>query len=829
MAYDQVTKQLVLFGGGASGGGVLGDTWTWDGANWSQQAPVASASARAGAGMAYDVWSGQLIMFGGNTGGSPSSETWSWTGTNWVRLHPATSPPPEAGVAMAYDAATSQILLFGGSGQVLSSATWAWNGTNWAKLGPATVPAARATAAMGYDNATAQLVMFGGDGSQGFLGDTWIWSGSNWVQKMPPGNPGPRGGATLTYDAATSQLLLVAGVPSNGGLLGDTWSWNGSKWISLTPATSIDPRFYGQAGYDVANRELVVFSGADTFGYGTAADTWLYGPLAIQPRTLPRATVGARYSAPLSTIARIGADTWSVTSGTLPAGLSLSAGGVISGTPTTAGSVSFTVTAMDSGSPVAQASQTLKLSVNPPPKAAVWVADGGDNVIHSFPLAASGDASPSATIGGSATGLNSLGGIAVDKTGAVYVSNAGTPSIAVFAPGASGNVAPTRTIAGPDTGLSLPAGLALDNAGLLYVADEGDNAITVYATDAHGDARPGQTISGLDTELSQPMGVVVDSAGHIWAASAGANLLTEYAAGATGDAVPIGTYRGLATTLNDPVAVTLDASGRVLAANTFGESVSAFTATPPFGNVAPAFSISGPQAQLSFPSGLDVDNSGALYVANQFGGINVYAPNTTAPLRVIAGAATGLASPHALAVAPPMSIATASLPPAAFQRQYTRRLIANLATAPSHWRITRGHLPKDLTLSSAGQISGRARQLGVFHFTVADVDSSVDAMHATRELTLRVTRPPIVTGLLPARGPGRGLTTVTIRGSGFATAPGATIFAFGRLRALDVHCRTQALCTAHAPPHIAATVDVSATVDGLVSGRTRTDRYVYHR
>jgi hypothetical protein len=69
---------------------------------------------------------------------------------------------------------------------------------------------------------------------------------------------------------------------------------------------------------------------------------------------------------------------------------------------------------------------------------------------------------------------------------------------------------------------------------------------------------------------------------------------------------------------------------------------------------------------------------------------------------------------------------------------------------------------------------------------------------------------------------------VTITGSGFATAPGATVFAFGRLRALDVRCHTHALCIAHAPPHSAAAVAVTATVQGLVSGRTRADRYLYH-
>ena len=63
--------------------------------------------------------------------------------------------------------------------------------------------------------------------------------------------------------------------------------------------------------------------------------------------------------------------------------------------------------------------------------------------------------------------------------------------------------------------------------------------------------------------------------------------------------------------------------------------------------MAPAFTISGSQSQLSYPRGLDVDNAGNLYVANQFGGVNVYGPNTTTPLRVIVGSsATGLAYPH---------------------------------------------------------------------------------------------------------------------------------------------------------------------------------------
>jgi fibronectin type 3 domain-containing protein len=55
---------------------------------------------------------------------------------------------------------------------------------------------------------------------------------------------------------------------------------------------------------------------------------------------------------------------WSVTSGSLPAGLTLSAAtGAISGTPTTAGTSSFTVKVTDSGSPATSASANLSITV----------------------------------------------------------------------------------------------------------------------------------------------------------------------------------------------------------------------------------------------------------------------------------------------------------------------------------------------------------------------------------------------------------------------------------------------------------------------------------
>jgi len=68
---------------------------------------------------------------------------------------------------------------------------------------------------------------------------------------------------------------------------------------------------------------------------------------AITTTTLPAGAVGSAYSQSLGATGGDGTLTWSVDSGSLPAGLSLSSGGVISGTPTTQGASSFTVRVAD--------------------------------------------------------------------------------------------------------------------------------------------------------------------------------------------------------------------------------------------------------------------------------------------------------------------------------------------------------------------------------------------------------------------------------------------------------------------------------------------------
>jgi hypothetical protein len=88
-------------------------------------------------------------------------------------------------------------------------------------------------------------------------------------------------------------------------------------------------------------------------------------PITITTSTLTAGTINATYSATLAATGGSGTYTWSVASGSsLPAGLSLSAAGVISGTPTTAALTSFTVDVADSETVPQTSSAPLKLAIS---------------------------------------------------------------------------------------------------------------------------------------------------------------------------------------------------------------------------------------------------------------------------------------------------------------------------------------------------------------------------------------------------------------------------------------------------------------------------------
>jgi hypothetical protein len=87
-------------------------------------------------------------------------------------------------------------------------------------------------------------------------------------------------------------------------------------------------------------------------------------PVQITTSSLPSGQVAVPYSTTLAAIDGTSPYKWSITSGgALPAGLTLSATGAISGKPTTSGTFSFTVHVADSASSPTSASRSLSITV----------------------------------------------------------------------------------------------------------------------------------------------------------------------------------------------------------------------------------------------------------------------------------------------------------------------------------------------------------------------------------------------------------------------------------------------------------------------------------
>jgi hypothetical protein len=86
--------------------------------------------------------------------------------------------------------------------------------------------------------------------------------------------------------------------------------------------------------------------------------------LAVATAALPSGTQSSSYSRALQATGGTSPYTWSISSGTLPAGLNLTPStGLVSGTPTASGNFSFGVTVHDAGSPAQTASATVTLSL----------------------------------------------------------------------------------------------------------------------------------------------------------------------------------------------------------------------------------------------------------------------------------------------------------------------------------------------------------------------------------------------------------------------------------------------------------------------------------
>lgn len=147
---------------------VLGDTWTWDGSQWTQ-ATTSGPAARTGAMATYDPAHNQTVLFGGSaaTGQAAASaqtnDTWIWDGATWNQADPAAAPPARSGGALLADQAAGALVLFGGSVSGSPAAdAWTWDGAAWSTLAASGAPAARAGVAGAYDEGANEAIIAGG-------------------------------------------------------------------------------------------------------------------------------------------------------------------------------------------------------------------------------------------------------------------------------------------------------------------------------------------------------------------------------------------------------------------------------------------------------------------------------------------------------------------------------------------------------------------------------------------------------------------------------------------------------------------------------------------
>ncbi|WP_426289361.1 putative Ig domain-containing protein [Ensifer adhaerens] len=163
--------------------------------------------------------------------------------------------------------------------------------------------------------------------------------------------------------------------------------------------TNTNALIYTNNGDGATSDSFVVYdespSSPVTFNVTVAPSS---SPLTVTPANLPTPVIGVAYIQTLNTTGGTGPYTYALSGGTtLPPGLTLSAAGVISGTPTGSGPYNFIVRVTDSTTPTAH---TYDKSYNPTIAAPVIdvtpdsLPDGGVGAAYSVHFSASGGTPP---------------------------------------------------------------------------------------------------------------------------------------------------------------------------------------------------------------------------------------------------------------------------------------------------------------------------------------------------------------------------------------------------------------------------------------------------
>jgi hypothetical protein len=631
-------------------------------------------------------------------------------GTPFITACPL--PPGSAGSAMSFQLTAAlgftpyQWSVSGLPGTLSATATGMVSGTP-AAVGSYSVTMAATDAANVTVNATCQLNIFSG------LTVT--------TNSLPDG----------TVGAPYSQTLAAT-----GGIGALQWSGSGlPAWLSLDPNTGIlsgTPATTGSYPFSV--------QAIDSLGSRSGS-----APLTVNVAT-PGSGLTISTECPLPDItesmlistlftAHGGTPPYNWTATGLPAGVSFSATGALSGTPA-AGSISFSVQAADQQKQTASSSCSLR--INPKPAISTTsIPDGSAGTLYTVPVAARGGTGRLQYQGGlpywlsidPASGLLSgtppaTGGAKalVRVSDALGIADSKAYSFSIAAQ--SSSPSPALTSACPLPGATAGVGYSLNQT-------------------AAGGVPPYQFfVFGL------PPGLASSSSGGITGVA--------LSGGAVQVVVQVIDARGATATALCSLAIAPPLPLKITSAMPGGKVNQAYSGGFSASGGIPPFTWS--IATGSLPPGVILDPaSGALNGTPTATGPFTFQVQVTDVTKTSATAAGAINIASSLFISTPPS-----LPDATGGISYRQPLSTSSAVGTVSWSIVSGALPDGLTLDPAsGLISGAATSAGPFQFTVQAVDGA--GQPAQQKFALAVTLAPLppvtIAGLPNTAAPAQQLIT----------------------------------------------------------------------
>jgi large repetitive protein len=512
---------------------------------------------------------------------------------------------------------------------------------------------------------------------------------------LPPGQVGTAYDETLTVKGGTGPYTFMV----SAGTLPPGLSLSSSGTISGTPTAA------GSYMFTVEVTDSMACMGNHRYTLLIAPGTC--PAITVNPATLPDGQVGTVYTQTLTAVGGVPPYSFAVTAGALPAGLTLSTAGVISGTPTGAATYDFTVTVTDvrgctgsrAYSIVIAPTACPTISVDPP-----LLADGTVGVPYSAMLSASGGTGPYAFAVTSGTlpdglGLSSAGALSGTPTAAGAFSFTVT---ATDANACSGSRGYTVTISPPACPAIVPqpADLPDGTVGTPY-------SQTITAT---GGAAP---YSFAVTTGSPPPGITLDAGGALSGTPTSEGMF-QFTVTAT-DANGCTGSHAYTLTIGPSACPTVTVAPATLPDGTAGtaydQMLTASGGTGPY-----TFAVTAG----ALPGGLSLAADGTL------SGTPAAAGSFTFTATATDAAACAGSQAYTLTIQPPACPAvtlTASLPDGTVDVVYSQAIAGSGGTGPYTFAVTTGGLPPGLTLASDGTVSGTPTADGSFGFTVTATDA----------------------------------------------------------------------------------------------------------